>query len=109
MSDIYKKLLKNKNLTEYIVQERKAPEYISTNVIALNLLFSGMIKGGIAKGTINMFSADSSLGKSFVGLSILKEAQRKGMDCVVIDSEKSELPLNNKTSNKPPVSVQLIQ
>jgi RecA/RadA recombinase len=89
MSDIYKKLLKNKNLTEYVVTEKREPEYISTNVLSLNLLFSGKLRGGIAKGTINMFSADSSLGKSFVGLSLLKEAQRDGMDCVVIDSEKS--------------------
>tara|TARA_R110001592_G_scaffold230874_3_gene487894 strand:- start:694 stop:1803 length:1110 start_codon:yes stop_codon:yes gene_type:complete len=89
MSDIYKKLLKNKNLAEYIVTEQKTTEYISTNVISLNLLFSGMVQGGIGKGTINMFSADSSLGKSFVGLSILKEAQNSGMECVVIDSERS--------------------
>lgn len=93
MSDIYKKLLKSKSLAEYVVTEQKAPEYISTNVISLNLLFSGMVKGGVAKGTINMFSADSSLGKSFVGLSILKEAQNKGMECVVIDAERSFDPV----------------
>ena len=73
--------------------EQAAPEYISTNVLALNLLFSGKIRGGVAKGTINMFSADSSLGKSFVGMSLLKEAQLAGMDCVVIDAEKSFDPI----------------
>lgn len=89
MSDIYKKLLKSKSLSEYVITEKQKPEYISTNVLTLNLLFSGKVRGGVAKGTMNMFSADSSLGKSFVGLSILKEAQKMGMECVVIDSEKS--------------------
>lgn len=89
MSDIYKKLLKSKALSEYVITEKKSPEFISTNVLTLNLLFSGRVRGGVAKGTMNMFSADSSLGKSFVGLSILKEAQKMGMECVVIDAEKS--------------------
>jgi RecA/RadA recombinase len=89
MSDIYKKLLKSKALSDYVITEKQQPEYISTNVLSLNLLFSGRVRGGVAKGTMNMFSADSSLGKSFVGLSILKEAQKMGMDCVVIDAEKS--------------------
>lgn len=89
MSDMYKKLLKHKELGEYVINEDTNYGWISTNIISLNLLFSGRCRGGIQKGTINMFSADSSLGKSFVGLSILKEAQKAGMDCVVIDSEKS--------------------
>lgn len=89
MASIYDKLKKHKNLGQYLVTEKKKVEYISTNVLSLNLLFSGKVRGGVAKGTMNMFSADSSLGKSFVGLSILKEAQKMGMDCVVIDAEKS--------------------
>jgi RecA/RadA recombinase len=89
MSEMYKKMLRHKELGEYVFNENTNHGWISTNVIALNLLFSGKCRGGIQKGTINMFSADSSLGKSFVGLSILKEAQRAGMDCIVIDAEKS--------------------
>ncbi len=62
-------------------------EYLSTNVICLNLLFSGKIRGGITKGKISTIAADSSWGKSIIGLHILKAAQKAKMPCVVIDAE----------------------
>ena len=90
MSDsIYNKLMKSKDLSDKMVERTKVREYISTNVIVLNLLFSGRVRGGIPKGMISQISADSALGKSMIGLSILREAQRKGMECAVIDTERS--------------------
>jgi len=82
--------LKCKELADFVYSpEEKKDDYISTNVISLNLLFSGRPFGGIQKGAISMMSAGSSQGKSFVGLSILKEAQKRGMECYVFDAEKS--------------------
>ena len=86
---IHKKLQKNKVFKDTLRKESDNIEYISSGVIAMNLLHSGYVRGGIAKGTINMLSADSALGKSFFGLSFLKNAQKMGMECLVIDSEKS--------------------
>ena len=65
----------------------REPEFISSDVATINLLFSGDPFGGIEKGVINMISADSSLGKSMIAMKFLKNAQKKGMDCYVIDSE----------------------
>ena len=86
---MYETLMKNKDLADKIVARGKNREFISTNVITMNLLFSGRVRGGIPKGKISQISADSSLGKSMFGLALLKEAQRKGMDCAVIDTERS--------------------
>lgn len=76
-----------------LTKDEIVPEYISTNVMTLNLLLSGKTQGGIVKGAMNMISANSSEGKSFVGLSLLKEAQKAGMECYVIDSEKAWNPI----------------
>lgn len=86
---IYDILMKSKELSDKMVERTKIREYISTNVISLNLLFSGRMRGGIPKGMISQISADSALGKSMIGLSILREAQKKGMECAVIDTERS--------------------
>ena len=86
---IYDKLLKDKNLSDKLIDKNKTWEYISTGVLSINVLHSGKVSGGIRKGTIDQISADSSLGKSFIGLSILKNAQKMGMDCYVFDAEKS--------------------
>ena len=64
---MYETLMKNKDLTDKIVAKGKTREFISTNVISMNLLFSGRVRGGIPKGKISQISADSSLGKCFFG------------------------------------------
>ena len=73
---VYDKLLKDKNLSDKLIEKNKTWEYISTGVLSINVLHSGKVSGGIRKGTIDQISADSSLGKSFIGLSILKNAQK---------------------------------
>lgn len=60
---MYDKLRKHKEIGEFVLDDEDSDlEFISTNVISLNILFSGKIDGGVQKGTINMMSADSSLG-----------------------------------------------
>ncbi|MFA5484945.1 MAG: hypothetical protein WC260_01725 [Candidatus Pacearchaeota archaeon] len=82
--------IKERNaLSSYIIEHDLPLEFISTNVISLNLLFGGRVNGGIPKGKISMISAPSMLGKSFVGLSILKSAQKLGMNTIIIDTERS--------------------
>jgi len=88
---IHSKLQKSKIFKDSVFTKEMSEkeETISTGVISLNLLHSGRVKGGILRGAMNMISADSSLGKSFIGLSTLKQAQKQGMECIVLDSEKS--------------------
>lgn len=76
-------------LSEYLFTEDEDVEFISTNVIALNLLFSGRVDGGIPKGRISMISAPSMLGKSFIGYGLVKNAQKKGMQICIIDTERA--------------------
>jgi len=87
--EIYKKLMKNKALMSDVLPKDEKTEFISTGVIVLNLLMSGRVDGGVPVGKVMQFAAPSSLGKSFVGLSTLKNAQKSGKFCVVIDTESS--------------------
>lgn len=89
MSSLVSKLKKNKKLM--VFHESELPDvFITGNLPALDVLFSGKIKnGGIKKGAISQIAADSTLGKTIVGLHYLAEAQKEGMDCFVIDTERS--------------------
>jgi len=64
-------------------------EFLSTNCISLNLLYGGKVDSGIAKGHMSMISAPSQLGKSFIALQIIRNAQKCGMQVVVIDTERA--------------------
>lgn len=84
------KLKKDKKLADFAYKNNEAEqEFISTGVLSLNLLFSGRLDGGIPKGKINMIAADSSLGKSFTAMKVIKNAQKKGMEVILVDSEFS--------------------
>lgn len=88
MSTIYEKLLKDKLITEDTLTKDEAPaEIISTNVLVLNLGFSGKITGALPVGKMMMFSAPSQLGKTLVAMSLMRDAQRKGIFCVYFDCE----------------------
>jgi recombination protein RecA len=89
---IYKTLMKNKEITELILteeMEKKNVDFLSTGVIGLNLLCCGRVDGGIPIGRITQMAAPPSLGKSFVALTLVKNAQKKGMFCIFIDTERS--------------------
>lgn len=89
--DIIKKDKGNKNspaLSNFLYYE-KSTEFLSTGVLSLNLAYSGKIDGGIPKGKMTMISAPSMLGKSFVAMGIVRNAQKKGMQICIIDTERA--------------------
>lgn len=85
---VFKSVMSNKNL-KGLINNRVDNGHVNTNIMAVNLLFSGKVRGGIKKGKMSMLCAPSQLGKSLIGLSTLASAQRDGMKCVVIDAEDS--------------------
>ena len=81
---------KRKPLTENLYDlDNDIPEFLTTNSIAMNLLFSGRVKGGIPLGAMSMISAPSQLGKSIIATNIARTAQKKGLYPVVIDTERA--------------------
>jgi len=95
MKSLYDIILKDKAtkdspaLSSYLFKEDEQTEFLSTNVIALNLLFSGRVDGGIPIGRITQIAASSMLGKSFVAYGLVKNAQKKGMQICIIDTERA--------------------
>lgn len=82
------KISKNKKIQEYIYTESDAPkDFISTGCLTLNVLFSGKLSGGVPRGKVSMVSAPSSLGKSFIGMKVAKNGQKKGLEVVYLDTE----------------------
>lgn len=81
-----KKFKENKLVKENVFVD-KPVEYINTGSVALNILFSGKVDGGIVKGKVMQIVAPSSLGKSFVAMKIAKSAQKQGMEVVIVDTE----------------------
>lgn len=87
MSDLAKKIRENKIVKQNEFVSRP-PEYISAGSASLNILFSGKINGGIVKGKVMEIVAPSSLGKSLVGLRVVKNAQKDhGMTVLYVDTE----------------------
>ena len=86
-NEIYKKILKDKDCIGTYLKTGTEIKTLSTGVVSMNLLFSGKIDGGIPIGKVSQMAAPSTLGKSFIGLSCLKNAQKKGFTCIVIDTE----------------------
>ena len=94
--DIYKLIMsdkgegKRKPLTDLLYDfDNDTVEFLSTNSIALNLLFSGRVDGGIPLGHMSMISAPSQLGKSIIGANIIRSAQKKGYHPIIIDTERA--------------------
>lgn len=87
LSDNLKAL--EKSFADIIVDEFTEDKFLSLNVVSVNVVFSGKMDGGIKKGTINTIAAPSAEGKSLIGLNALRSAQRDGMTCIVIDSERA--------------------
>ena len=80
------RLSKNKSVKENVFTKNQEAEidFINTGALVLNVLFSGRLNGGIPVGKISSIAAPSSLGKSFVGLKIAKNAQKKDKDWIVV-------------------------
>jgi len=69
--------------------DNEVVEFLSTNCIPINLIFGGKPDGGIAIGGMSMISADSQLGKSIIAMNVMRNAQKRGMQLVVIDTERA--------------------
>lgn len=83
------KISKNKAIQEHIYKDEKdsPKDFISTGSLSLNILFSGRLDGGIPVKKISQVAAPSSLGKSFIGLKVARNAQKKGLEVIYIDTE----------------------
>lgn len=88
-NEIYNKLIKNKSLTdaELFGVDEPPTEFLSSGIITLNCGCCGKIDAGFALGKITLFSAHSMLGKTIIGMVAIRDAQKKGVFCVVLDAE----------------------
>ena len=59
---LYKKLLKNTELMDDVIPENEKIEFLSTGVVTLNLLFSGLVTGGIPIGKVSQVAAIAAGG-----------------------------------------------
>ena len=83
---IISKLKSDKKLADFVHKEEEL-KYISTGVLPLNILFSGRLDGGIPIGRVSQHASDSAEGKSFVAMKLIKNAQKLGMECILVDTE----------------------
>jgi RecA/RadA recombinase len=80
----------SKNVPIVIESEIKERKFIDTGVYLLNAALSArMLNGGIEYGKIFTVAGDSGTGKTFIALSVAKNAQRSGMGVIYIDTEYS--------------------
>lgn len=57
------RISKNKAIKDFVMEEEKEHDFISTGSLVLNILFSGRLDGGIPVGRVNQIAAPSTLGK----------------------------------------------
>ena len=82
------KISANKKISEFIFnEETSVKDFINTGCLSLNILFSGKLDGGIPVGKVNQVAAPSSLGKSFIGMKVAKNSQKKGFEVIYLDTE----------------------
>ena len=69
---------------------RDPDTWISTGNYTLNKLLSGDFNKGIPLGKVTVFAGESGAGKSFIcSGNLIREAQKQGIFCVLIDSENA--------------------
>lgn len=91
------KLRKLKSVQSSVLKEVGEQEFISTGCATLNILFGGAIDRGIAVGKVSQVAADSSLGKSMIGMKVAKNAQLMRKSVILFDSEKAYSPVMAET------------
>lgn len=62
-------------------------EFDNTGCYILNALLSGELNGGFPEGRMSLLAAESSVGKSYIGLQTAARAQKAGKHVVIFDSE----------------------
>ena len=69
---------------------RDPDTWISTGNYTLNKLISGDFNKGVPLGKVTVFAGESGAGKSFICAgNLVREAQKQGIFCVLIDSENA--------------------
>jgi recombination protein RecA len=91
-------------------------KWYSTGNYALNRILSGSYFKAIPQGRLTAFVGPSAVGKSYITCNIIREAQKAGAVCLVIDSENALDPkfmsragINTKDENLTYVQVVTIQ
>jgi RecA/RadA recombinase len=81
-----------KQLEGYIPDEVETtiPDWIDTGHIGLNCLISADPYKGIPVGKIIQFAGEQSTGKTYIAHNIIKNAQAKGYDVIIFDSEYAQ-------------------
>ncbi len=87
VESIYKKLLKDKMITDNVIFEKEEQQFLSSGIIKLNVAMSGKIDGMVPCGKITLNSAHSMLGKTLIGLNLVADSQKKDFFPVVLDTE----------------------
>jgi len=88
-NSILDKISKNKKVKDFLYtkDDDEQQEFINTGCITLNVLFSGRIDGGIPIGKLSQICSPSQFAKSFIGLKVAKNAQKRGLDVIYVDTE----------------------
>lgn len=64
-------------------------DWIDTGSKMLNAVISGSMYKGIPKGRVTLLAGESGVGKSYIGLKIAGNAQKKGYRVVMVDTENA--------------------
>jgi len=86
------KMRKDKIMKDLVYSGDIDQEFINTGTLSLNVLYSGKLDGGIPKNKISMIAGFSASSKSYQALKVIKGAQKKGMEVILIDSEYAYSP-----------------
>ncbi len=86
ISNVVDKLSKKSMIIIENIQAERS--YISTGIYILDALLSKSIKhGGIPKNRITIFAGPQQTGKSYIALSVARNAQKEGYNIIYIDTE----------------------
>ena len=70
-------------------ENAEVKEFIGTGSYILNACITGSILKGIPSGRMTVLSGDPGTGKTFVALSVCREAQKMGYTPIYLDSENA--------------------
>ena len=71
-------------------------KWIDTGSLILNALISGSLYGGVPSGRLTMLAGESGVGKTFILLNIIRNAQKAGLIPIIFDSENAIDPSTAK-------------
>lgn len=85
-----KKLQSNKKIKDMLISnasDKVVEDYFNAGSITLNMLLSGKVNGGFAKGKVTALAAPKSHFKTIISMIGASSAQKKGSTVIWIDSE----------------------